>query len=73
MWLILLSKLNFMDRKDGFYWVKFENEAWEIGKWNSQFQHWWLTEADDVFKDFEFEKVDENQILKYKRNGAETS
>jgi hypothetical protein len=67
MWLILPSKINFMDRESGFYWVKFENEPWEVAKWDSKIQRWYLTEADDVFKDFEFERVDENQIKKYKR------
>ncbi len=52
-----------MKRKDGYYWVIFENNVWEVGLWNSD-GYWTLFDEWRTHKcgDSDMDKINENQI-----------
>lgn len=50
-------------RREGFYWVKYNNE-WIIGFFNELEQKFELTNSDNSFKENEFEEIDEFPIVR---------
>lgn len=52
-----------MKRREGFYWVKYENE-WIIGFYNEIEGKFELTMSDSYFDIDEFEEVDEFPIVR---------
>ena len=52
-----------MDRKEGFYWVKYENE-WIVGFYNKIEDAFELTMSDSYFDIEEFEEVDDVPLFR---------
>lgn len=65
MWTILPSKINGMDREKGYYWIRFQDEEYEIAFWDGN--SWNITGNSDIWNDKDFQNIDENPIKKYKR------
>lgn len=67
MWITLPSKINSMNRENGFYWVRFQDESWEIAKFENG--RWLVIGVDDsnIYHDKDFEKIEEEPIKKYRR------
>lgn len=56
-----------MNRENGFYWVRFQDESWEIAKFENG--RWLVIGVDDsnIYHDKDFEKIEEEPIKKYRR------
>jgi len=65
MWITLPSKINAMNREKGYYWIRFQDEEYEIGLWNGSL--WKVIDSDADWNDKDFQNIDENPIKKYKR------
>lgn len=50
-----------VDRKEGFYWVRF-NGYFIVAEWQSG--QWWTIESEDAFMDEHFEEIDERRICR---------
>jgi len=51
-------------RASGYYWIKIRGE-WTLGKWDSSHgNEWYLFGIEYSFSDYEFEEIDENQIIR---------
>jgi hypothetical protein len=54
-------------RKEGFYWVRLKGGApWRIGHFSSvdDFGSWTLNGSEWIFRDEDFEEIDENKLEK---------
>lgn len=51
-----------MNREEGYYWIQFEDEPWEIAFFKNG--RWSLCGTDDSFHDKDFYKIDENKLKK---------
>ena len=54
-----------MDREKGYYWIRFQDEEYEIAFFF--FYSWNITGNSDIWNDKDFQNIDENPIKKYKR------
>lgn len=52
-----------MERKTGFYWVK-TGKGWEIAKWDSSDNSWYLAGAKFRYYSRELLEIDENMLIK---------
>lgn len=55
------STAEVVDRKEGYYWIKFDGE-WFIGNWSMQ--KWFLAEWSDPVTSDWFQEIDERQICR---------
>ena len=56
-----------MERQEGYYWVKLNRDSKpEVGRYVSEFKHWYLTGTEWLFKDSDIYFVKEEQIISMK-------
>ena len=48
-------------RETGYYWL-FDGHKWIIGRWCSNDERWSLFDSHFIFKDEDFDEIDEKQI-----------
>lgn len=60
-----------MERINGFYWVRFHEEDWIVSEWDSD--KWLIPGSKHHYEDRDFEKINEEPLKRYNRNGAKTS
>jgi hypothetical protein len=58
----IISSAEMVDRKEGYYWVKYNNES-EIAYWEAS-QHWTRIGSGSCWRDVDFEEIDERQICR---------
>lgn len=51
-----------MKREQGYYWVIYDNNEWEIGKWDDKEGYWILFDSWDRYNDDDLDQINETQI-----------
>jgi hypothetical protein len=52
-----------MSRKEGYYWVIYDNKKWEVAFYDQPEEWWYRCNIDYLYTDKDFDKINENPIL----------
>lgn len=52
-----------MNRKEGYYWVKYDANDWAVAYWSEKIDGWKLPDRKFTYYDNELDKINETQIL----------